>query len=98
MFVVDSSDRARIGEARDELARIIKDRELKGVMVLVFANKMDLPRRMTKDEVWKEMWTEELKGTKFTVQDSCATTGVGIFEGLVGSKRIAALIFIYFVE
>lgn len=43
IFVIDSSDRARINEARQELHRIINDREMKDSLLLVFANKQDLP-------------------------------------------------------
>lgn len=43
IFVVDSQDRDRIDEARQELHRIISDREMKDCLLLVFANKQDLP-------------------------------------------------------
>lgn len=42
MFVVDSQDRDRIDEARQELHRIIGDREMRECLLLVFANKQDL--------------------------------------------------------
>ena len=43
IFVIDSNDRARIDEARQELHRIILDREMKEALLLVFANKQDVP-------------------------------------------------------
>lgn len=43
MFVVDSQDRERIDEAKQELHRILSDREMKDCLLLVFANKQDLP-------------------------------------------------------
>lgn len=42
IFVIDSSDRVRMDEARQELHRIINDREMKDSLLLVFANKQDL--------------------------------------------------------
>lgn len=42
IFVIDSSDRNRMDEARQELHRIINDREMKDSLLLVFANKQDL--------------------------------------------------------
>ncbi|GJC79829.1 ADP-ribosylation factor family protein [Colletotrichum tofieldiae] len=42
IFVIDSSDRARIEEAKSELHRIINDREMKDSLLLVFANKQDI--------------------------------------------------------
>ena len=46
VFVVDSQDRERIDEARQELHRILSDREMKECLLLVFANKQDLPGGM----------------------------------------------------
>lgn len=42
IFVVDAADRDRIDEARQEMHRIINDREMKDAIILVFANKQDL--------------------------------------------------------
>ncbi len=42
IFVIDSNDRVRIDEARQELHRIILDREMKDALLLVFANKQDI--------------------------------------------------------
>ena len=39
IFVVDSNDRERIGEARDELCRMLSEDELREAVLLVFANK-----------------------------------------------------------
>jgi len=39
IFVVDSNDRYRIGEAREELMKMLAEDELKDAVVLVFANK-----------------------------------------------------------
>ena len=41
--MVDSADRERIREAQIELHRIANDREMQDAIVLVFANKQDLP-------------------------------------------------------
>ena len=39
IFVVDSNDRERIGEAREELMRMLAEDELRDAVLLVFANK-----------------------------------------------------------
>lgn len=44
IFVVDSNDRERAGEAREELNRMLGEDELRDATLLVFANK----------QVWKE--------------------------------------------
>ncbi|XP_071480574.1 uncharacterized protein [Diadema antillarum] len=42
VFVVDSADESRIGEAKEELHKLLKDGRLSGVPLLVVANKQDL--------------------------------------------------------
>ena len=44
IFVVDSNDRERAGEAREELNRMLGEDELRDATLLVFANK----------QVWKK--------------------------------------------
>lgn len=39
IYVVDSNDRERIGEAREELTKILADDELRQAVLLIFANK-----------------------------------------------------------
>jgi ADP-ribosylation factor protein 6 len=41
VFVVDSADVDRMDEARQELHKIVNDREMKDAVILVFANKQD---------------------------------------------------------
>ena len=43
IFVVDSNDRGRVSEAREELQRMLNEDELRDALLLVFANKQDLP-------------------------------------------------------
>jgi len=45
IFVVDSNDRDRVAEAREELQRMLNEDELRDALLLVFANKQDLPVR-----------------------------------------------------
>jgi ADP-ribosylation factor 6 len=84
VFVIDSSDRARLEEAKTELQRIIQDREMKDALLLVFANKQDLPGAMRPDELSRRLQLDEIaRNHIWKVEPSCATTGEGIFEGLV---------------
>ena len=43
IFVVDSNDRERIGEGREELFRMLNEDELRDAVLLVFANKQVRP-------------------------------------------------------
>lgn len=49
IFVVDSNDRDRIVEAREELQRMLNEDELRDALLLVFANKQDLPVSTPRD-------------------------------------------------
>ncbi len=49
--MVDSSDYDRISECKDELWRFLSDEKLKDAMVVVMANKQDLPNVMSPTEV-----------------------------------------------
>merc|ERR1712076_269360 len=50
-FVVDSNDRDRIDDAREELSKILNEDEMQNAVLLVFANKQDLPNSMPTAEV-----------------------------------------------
>eukprot|EP00004_Rigifila_ramosa_P008944 TRINITY_DN2040_c0_g1_i2.p2 TRINITY_DN2040_c0_g1~~TRINITY_DN2040_c0_g1_i2.p2 ORF type:complete len:229 (+),score=49.67 TRINITY_DN2040_c0_g1_i2:52-687(+) len=82
IYVVDSADRDRLGEARDELAGMLGDEELRGVPVLVLANKQDLPGAATTSEVVDKLGLRELRAREWYVQGACAKRNEGIFEGL----------------
>ncbi|KAI9368887.1 ADP-ribosylation factor family-domain-containing protein [Aspergillus egyptiacus] len=82
IFVVDSSDAARMEEARSELHKIINDREMKDALLLVFANKQDVPGHMSPEEVTNALQLAQLKDKLWYVAPSVATEGTGIFEGL----------------
>ena len=45
---MDSNDRERLQEARDELHGILDSDEMRGVPVVVIANKQDLPRKLVR--------------------------------------------------
>ncbi|MBA0751479.1 hypothetical protein Gogos_000400 [Gossypium gossypioides] len=51
VFVVDSSDRERIPEARKELHWVLADKELENAAVLVLGNKQDLSDAMSSSEM-----------------------------------------------
>ncbi|KAG2253151.1 hypothetical protein Bca52824_083287 [Brassica carinata] len=51
IFVVDSNDRDRVIEAREELHKILNEEELRDAVLLVFANKQDLPNAMNAAEI-----------------------------------------------
>ncbi len=61
IFVVDSNDRERISECKDELWRFLQEDELKDCVLLVMANKQDLPNAMSTAEVTERMELNALR-------------------------------------
>ncbi|KAK3300263.1 ADP-ribosylation factor family-domain-containing protein [Chaetomium fimeti] len=82
IFVVDSNDRERVTEAREELQRMLNEDELRDALLLVFANKQDLPNAMSVAEITDKLGLHSLRQRTWYIQSTCATSGDGLFEGL----------------
>lgn len=61
IFVVDSNDRERIVEAEKELQSMLQEDELRDAVLLVFANKQDLPNAMTAAELTDKLHLNQLR-------------------------------------
>ncbi|KAA8916950.1 hypothetical protein TRICI_000917 [Trichomonascus ciferrii] len=82
IFVVDSNDRDRMGEAREELQRMLNEDELRDALLLVFANKQDLPNAMSAAEITEKLGLHSIRQRAWYIQATCATSGDGLYEGL----------------
>ncbi|KAF9314624.1 hypothetical protein BG000_007949 [Podila horticola] len=82
IYVVDSNDRERAQEAREELMHILQDDELRDAVLLVFANKQDLPNAMNAAELTDKLALNSLRQRHWYIQATCATSGDGLYEGL----------------
>eukprot|EP01094_Clydonella_sp_ATCC50884_P029413 TRINITY_DN9197_c0_g1_i1.p2 TRINITY_DN9197_c0_g1~~TRINITY_DN9197_c0_g1_i1.p2 ORF type:complete len:162 (-),score=57.08 TRINITY_DN9197_c0_g1_i1:210-695(-) len=84
IFVVDSNDRDRVQEAKEELHSALREDELRDTVLLVLANKQDLPNAMPLSELTDKLGLRGLgeSDRKWYVQETCATTGDGLYEGL----------------
>ncbi|XP_074658902.1 ADP-ribosylation factor 1-like 2 [Tubulanus polymorphus] len=82
IFVVDSNDRERVGEAKEELNRLLNEDELRDAVLLVFANKQDLPNAMNAAEVTDKLGLHDIRSRSWYIQATCATSGDGLYEGL----------------
>ena len=82
IYVVDSSDRDRIKEAKEELNKMLQEQALENAVLLVFANKQDLPNAMTPAEIMENLELQKLGHRKWFIQSTVAPTGDGLYEGL----------------
>ncbi|XP_061282454.1 ADP-ribosylation factor 4-like [Bos javanicus] len=82
IFVVDSNDRERIQEGAEELQKMLQEDELRDAVLLLFANKQDLPNAMAISEMTDKLGLQSLHNRTWCVQATCATQGTGLYEGL----------------
>merc|ERR550534_467208 len=88
IFVIDSNDRDRVEDAREELSKMLNEDEMRDAAVLVFANKQDLPNAMTAAEVTEKLGLHNMRNRQWFIQSACATTGDGLYEGLDWLSRV----------
>ncbi|MFH4973946.1 hypothetical protein AB6A40_000655 [Gnathostoma spinigerum] len=82
IYVVDSNDRERVLESREELQSMMTEDELRDAILLVLANKQDLPNAMNVSELTSKLGLNDLRNRNWYIQATCATQGTGLYEGL----------------
>jgi signal recognition particle receptor subunit beta len=61
---------------------MLQEDELRDAVLLVFANKQDLPNAMSAAEITDKLGLNQLRGRTWYIQATCATQGNGLYEGL----------------
>jgi len=83
IFVIDTADKIRIVLVKDELQLLIANKELQGLPILFFANKMDIPGALTPHEVAESLDLADLCHDRpYNIIASNALSGHGIEEGI----------------
>ncbi|KAH3765933.1 ADPribosylation factor subfamily protein [Pelomyxa schiedti] len=82
-FVIDSNDRERLEEASVEFHKALAEDELTGAVVIVFANKQDLPNAMTVEEISAGMKMSTIRNRTWNVRGCSVITGEGLREGFL---------------
>lgn len=90
VFVVDSSDRLRLDEARREMETTLRSEQLHGRPLIVLANKQDVDDALTVTEI-KDRFNlrKTCSGRDWFVQPCSASTGFGIEEAF---RRVVHMI------
>ncbi len=81
IFVVDSNDHNRMPEARTELHKMLADELLEESIVLIIANKQDLPNAMSVSEITDTLDLSEIK-QKWHIEASSAVSNETLQDGL----------------
>ncbi|XP_007540624.1 ADP-ribosylation factor-like protein 11 isoform X1 [Poecilia latipinna] len=88
VFVVDSTDAARIPEAQMALKGILSDEKLRGVPLMVLANKKDLPNSMTIREVSNKLNLNSYTDREWEIQACSATKGLGLQQAFLKVNKL----------
>ena len=82
IYVLDSTDKERLSETKEEFLRVMTEQDLKYTRILVFANKQDKPGALREKEIKSTLGiTVEYEG-KIKVQEASALNYTGLLEGL----------------
>jgi ADP-ribosylation factor protein 1 len=81
VFVIDSLDKDRLWCAKDEIDTLLAHPFLNNIPFLFFANKQDLPRALTGDQLTSKLGLLRIRGRQWKMCESVATAGDGITEG-----------------
>ena len=65
-----------MGEARDELMRMLAEDELREAVLLIFANKQDLPNAMNAAEITDKLGLHSLRNRNWYIQVSARWRGL----------------------
>ncbi|CCE79370.1 Piso0_001429 [Millerozyma farinosa CBS 7064] len=83
IYVVDSSDKDRLEESRKELVRVISDKELSNCLLIILANKQDLPGAIKPKELIEKFDLYHIPGDHiWSVVPTIAIDGTGLVEML----------------
>jgi len=65
----------------EELQKLLGEDEMRDAVLLVFANKQDLPNALTANDLADKLGLRDLRRTQWHIQSTIATTGDGLYEG-----------------
>ncbi|KAK7909566.1 hypothetical protein WMY93_014250 [Mugilogobius chulae] len=82
VWVVDSADRLRLEDCRQELSTLLLEERLAGATLLVFANKQDLPGALSKEAIQEALALDEIKSHHWCILGCSAVTGENLLTGV----------------
>jgi len=82
VWVVDSGDRLRMKDCKEELHSLLQEDRLAGASLLVFANKQDIRGALTDAEIRSALDLDGIKSHQWSIMSCSAVTGYNIVEGI----------------
>nr|XP_015099797.1 ADP-ribosylation factor-like protein 11 [Vicugna pacos] len=88
VFVLDSTDGARLPEAAAELTEVLDDLHMAGVPLLVLANKQEAPHALPLPEIRDRLGLPGCQWRCWELRACSALTGEGLPEALESLRRL----------
>ncbi|PWN95077.1 GTP-binding protein [Tilletiopsis washingtonensis] len=82
VWVVDSGDRARLDDAREELWGVLGEERLAGASILIFANKQDIVGALSAEEIRRALALDAISSHAWRIQPCSAATGAQLGAGV----------------
>lgn len=82
VWVVDSGDRGRMEDCKEELWALLGEERLAGATILVFANKQDIRGSMNAAEIRVALHLDQITTHTWRIQPCSAVTGEHLMEGI----------------
>ncbi|KRZ45170.1 ADP-ribosylation factor-like protein 1, partial [Trichinella pseudospiralis] len=95
IYVVDSADKDRVGISKQELVSMLEEEELKNAILVILANKQDIPGCLSVTEVHRALGLEALRNRTFQIFKTSAVKGEGCLTLCSNGNKIRLVEFIY---
>ncbi|CAF0848475.1 unnamed protein product [Brachionus calyciflorus] len=82
VWVVDSADKLRMSDCKQELHALLLEERLAGATLLVFANKQDIPGSLSSEEIRQILDLDNITTHHWQIQGCSAVTGQNLVEGI----------------
>ncbi|KAJ8683198.1 hypothetical protein QAD02_018990 [Eretmocerus hayati] len=82
IWVVDSADRRRLEDCKEEMHKLLQEERLEGATLLIFANKQDLPGAVSTEDIAQILDLESIKTHHWKIYKASAITAENLLEGI----------------
>lgn len=82
IWVVDSADKRRMDDCKQELQFLLQEERLLGATLLVFANKQDLPGALSAESIKEVLELDSIKTHHWKIIWCSAVTGENLLQGM----------------
>ncbi|SBS84439.1 ADP-ribosylation factor-like protein, partial [Plasmodium ovale curtisi] len=82
IYVIDSSDNERLFSTKYEINMILKEPDLEGVLLVIFANKQDVKNCLSISQISKDLNLTSIRDRQWAIFSTSATKNLGITEAL----------------